>query len=110
MTKLKEQASSDKQLVESMKMQIKELERTHSLECAKSLEKVKELQARISTHSLENFNLLEKVKELQSSIENLEQEKNVAEEKAIMIQDEKEKYEELFNQKKEVSSLEFVFL
>ncbi len=54
MTKLKEQANSDKQLVESMKMQIKELERTHSLEDSKSLEKVKELQARISTHSLEN--------------------------------------------------------
>jgi hypothetical protein len=53
-TKLKEQANSDKQLVESMKMQIKELERTHSLEDSKSLEKVKELQARISTHSLEN--------------------------------------------------------
>ncbi len=35
-------------------MQIKELERTHSLEDSKSLEKVKELQARISTHSLEN--------------------------------------------------------
>ncbi len=32
MTKLKEQASSDKQLMESMKVQIKELERTHLLE------------------------------------------------------------------------------
>jgi len=31
-TKLKEQASSDKQLMESMKVQIKELERTHLLE------------------------------------------------------------------------------
>jgi hypothetical protein len=46
--------------MDSMKMQIKELERTHSLESAKSLEKVKELQ---------------------SSIENIKKEKNAAVEK-----------------------------
>jgi len=83
--KLKEQAISDKQLVESMKMQIKELERTHSLECAKSLEKVKELQ---------------------SSIGKLTKENNALEANYIVIQREQDKDEGLGARKKDVSSLE----
>jgi len=52
--------------MDSMKMQIKELERTHSLESAKSLEKVKELQS-----SIENIK-----KEKNAAVENLKSESN----------------------------------
>jgi len=85
---LKEQASSDKQLLDSMKVQIKELERTHSIE---------------------NSKLLEKVKELQSGIENHEKEKNAAVVKAMQIQSEQEEMEELESQNKEVSNLDLSF-
>jgi len=81
-TKLKEQASLDKQLKESMKVKIQELERTHSLE---------------------NSKLLKKVKELQSGIENLEKEKNAAVVKDMLIQSEQEEMEELEKRKKNVS-------
>ncbi len=79
--------------MDSLKMQIKELERTHSLENTKSLEKVKELQSIIV-----NLN-----KEKNAAVENLESEaKSVALlNKHIEIQD-----FEIVSLKKDVKTLE----